>query len=172
MCGCIRILKDTERKRNMSKRKFNEREKEAFRKFAEAHAPKSNLPVDCLMAFVVGGIICVIGQAIHDIYVKTGANEESAKILVPITLVFISCVLTGFGIYEKIASKAGAGTLVPITGFANSVCSCAIDGKPEGYIRGVGAGMFAIAGPVIVYGSSAGVIYGIIYWVIKYSGLI
>ncbi len=156
----------------MSKRKFTEEEKQAFRKFAEAHAPKSNLPKDCLMAFIVGGIICTIGQAISDIYKYFGATEETTKILTPITLILVSCILTGFGIYEKIASKAGAGTLVPITGFANSVCSCAIDGKPEGYIRGVGAGMFAIAGPVIVYGSSAGVIYGIIYWVIKYLGLI
>ena len=149
----------------MAKRKFTEREKEAFRKFAEAHAPKSNLPKDCLMAFLFGGIICVIGQAINDIYSKAGAGKESVKILVPVTLVLISCILTGFGIYEKIASKAGAGTLVPITGFANSVCACAIDGKPEGLIKGVGSGMFAIAGPVIVYGVSASVLYGVIYWV-------
>lgn len=148
----------------MSKRKFSEREKEAFRKFAESHAPKSNLVADCLWAFVTGGIICVIGQGIHDIYIRMGALEETAKILVPITLVLISCILTGFGIYEKIAKKAGAGTLVPITGFANAVCSCAIDGKPEGFIRGIGAGMFAIAGPVIVYGTVASVVYGVIYY--------
>ncbi len=151
----------------MSKRKFTETEKEAFRKFAESHAPKSNLPMDCLYAFTIGGIICTIGQGLHDIYKYFGANEETTKILVPITLVFLSCLLTGFGIYEKIASKAGAGTLVPITGFANSVCSCAIDGKPEGLIKGVGAGMFSIAGPVIVYGSAASVIYGIIYWTVQ-----
>ncbi|MBE6703878.1 MAG: stage V sporulation protein AC [Ruminococcaceae bacterium] len=151
----------------MSKRKFTEAEKQAFRKFAEAHAPKSNLPKDCLMSFIVGGIICTVGQAISDIYKYFGANEETAKTLTPITLVLISCILTGFGIYEKIAKKAGAGTLVPITGFANSVCSCAIDGKPEGLIKGVGTGMFAIAGPVIVYGISAGVIYGIIYYIVN-----
>ena len=148
----------------MSKRKFSEREKEAFRKFAEAHAPKSSLVKDSIAAFIVGGLICVLGQGIHDIFLKLGAEEETAKILVPITLVLISVILTGFGLYEKIASFAGAGTLVPITGFANSVCACAIDGKPEGFIKGVGTGMFSIAGPVIVYGSVAGVIFGIIYW--------
>lgn len=147
----------------MSKRKFTEEEKQAFRKFAEAHAPKSNLYKDCLMAFVVGGIICTIGQAISDMYKYFGANEEASKTLTPITLILLSCILTGFGLYEKIAAMAGAGTLVPITGFANSVCSCAIDGKPEGLIKGVGTGMFAIAGPVIVYGISSGVLYGIIY---------
>ena len=148
----------------MSKRKFTETEKQAFRKFAESHAPKSNLMKDCFCAFISGGTICIIGQGIHDLYVRFGALEETAKILVPITLIFISCILTGFGLYEKIASKAGAGTLVPITGFANSVCSCAIDGKPEGFIRGVGAGMFAIAGPVIVYGTVASVVYGVVYY--------
>ena len=148
----------------MSKRKFSEREKEAFRKFAEAHAPKSSLLKDCVAAFIIGGLICVLGQGIHDVYTKLGAGEETAKILGPITLVLISVILTGFGLYEKIATVAGAGTLVPITGFANSVCACAIDGKPEGFIKGVGTSMFTIAGPVIVYGSVAGVIFGIIYW--------
>lgn len=148
----------------MHKRKFTETEKQAFRKFAEAHAPKSDTVKDTSVAFVIGGLICVAGQGIHDIYIKLGAMEETAKILVPITLVFISCILTGFGLYEKIASFAGAGTLVPITGFANAVCSCAIDGKPEGLIRGVGAGMFAIAGPVIVYGTISSIIYGIFYY--------
>ena len=147
----------------MSKRKFTETEKEAFRKFAEAHAPKSSIVKDCIMAFLSGGIICTLGQALGDIYLKLGIEKESTKILVPVTLVLISCVLTGFGIYEKIASKAGAGTLVPITGFANSVCACAIDGKPEGFIKGVGTGIFAIAGPVIVYGVCSSVVYGIIY---------
>lgn len=149
----------------MSKRKFSEQEKQAFRKFAEAHAPKSNLVKDCTSAFVSGGIICVIGQGIFDIYLKLGASEETAKILLPITLIFLSCILTGFGIYEKIASFAGAGTLVPITGFANAVCACSIDAKPEGYVLGVGAKMFTIAGPVIAYGTVASFIYGIFYYI-------
>ena len=148
----------------MQKRKFTETEKQAFRKFAEAHAPKSNLPKDTLCAFAVGGIICVIGQIVHDVYIKLGAAEETAKVLVPITLILVSCILTGFGLYEKIASFAGAGTLVPITGFANAVCACAIDGKPEGLVKGVGTGMFSIAGPVIVYGTLSSVIYGVFYY--------
>ncbi len=151
----------------MSKRKFNETEKEAFRVFADAHAPKSSLVTDCLWAFAVGGIICTLGQGISDIYKALGAGEDTAKILLPITLVFISCILTGFGIYEKIAQKAGAGTLVPITGFANAVCACAIDAKPEGFVLGVGAKMFSIAGPVIVYGTAASVVYGVIYYCLR-----
>lgn len=153
------------RRAKMPRRKFTQTQKQAFRKFAESHAPKSNLPKDCLMSFVVGGAICTLGQGIGDMYRFLDAGEESVKILVPITLVFISCILTGFGIYEKIASFAGAGTLVPITGFANAVCACAIDGKPEGLIRGVGTGMFTIAGPVIVYGTAASVVYGVIYYI-------
>ena len=149
----------------MSKRKFSQSEKQAFRKFAKSHAPKSNLPKDCLMSFTVGGIICVLGQGMGDLYKALDIGEDTVKILVPITLVLISCILTGFGIYEKIASLAGAGTLVPITGFANAVCACAIDGKPEGLIRGVGTGMFTIAGPVIVYGTASSVVYGVIYYI-------
>lgn len=149
----------------MSKRKFSQSEKQAFRKYAKSHAPKSNLPKDCLMSFAVGGIICVLGQGMGDLYKALDIGEDTVKILVPITLVLISCILTGFGIYEKIASLAGAGTLVPITGFANAVCACAIDGKPEGLIRGVGTGMFTIAGPVIVYGTASSVVYGVIYYI-------
>lgn len=153
----------------MQKRKFSEREKQAFRKFADSHAPKSSLVTDCVWAFFVGGGICLVGQGAHDLYMWLGAQEETAKILVPITLVLLSCIFTGFGLYEKLASKAGAGTLVPITGFANAVCSCAIDAKPEGFVLGVGAKIFTIAGPVIVYGTLASVIWGIIYYVMNYA---
>ncbi len=148
----------------MDKRKFNESEKEAFRKFAEAHAPKSKLLKDCIFAFIVGGIICVIGQGIGDIAKKFGVNEENVKSVVPVALIFLSCLLTGLGIYDKIASFAKAGTLVPITGFANAVCSPAIDSKSEGFVLGVGAKMFTIAGPVIVYGTVVSVLWGIIYF--------
>ena len=152
------------------KRKYTEQEKQAFRKFAQSHAPGSDTLKDCVKSFFVGGAICCIGQAFHDLYIYLGALESTAKILVPITLVFISCILTGFGIYEKIASKAGAGTLVPITGFANAVCSCAIDSKVEGYIKGIGTGMFKIAGPVIVYGILAGWGVGVIMWICEFAG--
>lgn len=146
------------------KRKYTEREKAAFRKFAREHAPGSSTARDCVWSFAVGGLICTLGQGLHDMYVWLGAQEGTAKVLVPVSLVLLSCVLTGLGIYEKIAAKAGAGTLVPITGFANAVCACAIDGKSEGYIKGIGPSMFKIAGPVITYGIFAGWVFGIVEW--------
>lgn len=147
----------------MDKRKFNENEKSDFRKYAEKHAPSSTLGKDCIFAFIVGGIICVIGQGIGDIAKHFGVSEENVKSVIPVSLIFLSCLLTGFGVYDKIAKFAKAGTLVPITGFANAVCSPAIDSKSEGFVLGVGSKMFIIAGPVIVYGSAASVIWGIIY---------
>lgn len=148
----------------MDKRKFNEADKAAFRKFADKHAPSSNLLKDCVFAFITGGIICVIGQGIGDIAKNLGVNEENVKSVIPAALIFLSCLLTGLGIYDKIAKFAKAGTLVPITGFANAVCSPAIDSKSEGFVLGVGAKMFTIAGPVIVYGSVVSVLWGIIYF--------
>lgn len=152
----------------MDKHKFNEQDKKNFKKYAEKFAPKSNLFKDCVLAFIIGGIICTVGQGIGDIGKMLGVSEENVKILIPCTLIILSCVLTGFGLYQKIAKYAGAGTLVPITGFANAVSSISIDSKAEGLILGVGANMFKIAGPVIVYGTLASVIYGIIYWVISF----
>ena len=151
----------------MGKRKFNEEEKKAFRRFADAHAPKSSHLKDGVLSFVIGGAICVLGQAISDGYTALGASEDTLKVLVPVTLIFLSCLFTGLGWYEKLASRAGGGTLVPITGFANSVCACAIDARPEGFILGVGAKMFTIAGPVIVYGSAASVVWGVIYYLLQ-----
>ena len=148
----------------MYKHKFNESDKKKFKKYAEGFAPKSNLLKDCIMAFLVGGFICVIGQGIGDIGRRIGINEENIKILIPCSLIVLSCVLTGLGLYQKIAKYAGAGTLVPITGFANAVSSISIDSKAEGLILGVGANMFKIAGPVIVYGTLASVIYGILFY--------
>jgi len=147
----------------MDKRNYSEKEKENFRKYADSHAPKRNLAADCTMAFIVGGAICTLGQFLFEIY-SGFLTEENAKTMVSVSLIFISCLLTGIGVYDTIAKKAGAGTLVPITGFANAVCSPAIDSRAEGYILGVAAKMFVIAGPVIVYGTAASVIYGIIYW--------
>lgn len=148
----------------MDKRIFNEKDKKNFRKYADSHAKKSNLPVDCLIAFIVGGIICVIGQGIGDIAKNLGVNEENTKAVVPVALILLSCILTSVGVYDKIAKHAGAGTLVPITGFANAVCSPAIDSRSEGFILGVGAKMFTIAGPVIVYGTVTSIIWGVIYF--------
>ena len=151
----------------MDKHKFNEKDKKNFKKYAEKFAPKSNLLKDCFVAFVVGGIICAIGQGIGDIGKSLGVNEENVKTLIPCSLIVLSCILTGLGIYQKIAKHAGAGTLVPITGFANAISSISIDSKAEGLIMGVGANMFKIAGPVIVYGTLTSVIIGIIYWIIS-----
>ena len=118
------------------------------------------------MAFIIGGIICVIGQGIGDIGKMLGVNEENTKILSPCSLIVLSCVLTGLGLYQKIAKYAGAGTLVPITGFANAISSIAIDSKAEGLILGVGANMFKIAGPVIVYGTLSSVLVGVVFWIV------
>ena len=137
---------------------------EAYKKFAKAHAPKSPMGKDCLRAFWVGGLICALEEGLSHLYLFLGITEENAKTLVPITLIFLAALLTGFGVFDDIAKFAGAGTLVPITGFANAMASPAIDYKSEGLVMGVGAQMFTIAGPVIVYGILTSVIYGIIYW--------
>ena len=120
---------------------------------------------DCIRAFLVGGLICIIGEALFDFYITYFPSPVYARSLVSITLIFLACLFTGIGWFDSIAKFAGAGTLVPITGFANAVASPAIDCKSEGLILGVGAKMFTIAGPVIVYGTVASVVYGIIYWI-------
>ncbi|MBQ4064615.1 MAG: stage V sporulation protein AC [Clostridia bacterium] len=133
--------------------------------YAEKRSVKSPLLADCLRAFLVGGLICAIGQGFTELYSSLSIGEETVKILVPVTLIFLTALLTGLGIFDNIAKFAGAGTLVPITGFANAVAYPAIDCKSEGFVLGVGAKMFTIAGPVIVYGTVASVVYGMIYWI-------
>ncbi len=127
-------------------------------------SPNSKSWIDIPKAFVIGGLICCIGQAFTDIYKSMGFDDKTAGAWTSITLVLISATLTGFGLYEKIAKHGGAGTLVPITGFANAVVSPALEFKAEGFVLGVGAKIFAIAGPVILYGTAASVIYGLIYY--------
>ena len=136
-----------------------------YKDYAEKRARKSNLLVNCIRAFIVGGAICTLGQLFHDFYVQMGMEEKEAGTLVSVTLIFLTALLTGLGVFDNIAKLGGAGTLVPITGFANSVVSPAIDNKAEGMIMGLGAKIFIIAGPVILYGTLASVIYGLIYWV-------
>ena len=121
--------------------------------------------MDYFNAFWVGGLICAFAEALVYGYSALQISEENVKTLVPVTLIFLAALLTGFGIFDDIAKFAGAGTLVPITGFANAVASPAIDDKSEGLVLGVGAQMFTIAGPVIVYGVLSSVIYGVIYWI-------
>lgn len=118
-----------------------------------------------ILAYIIGGIICVIGQLFMALYEWLGMPEKVVKMLVPVTLIFIAALLTGLKIFHKIAKRAGAGTLVPITGFSNAVSSPAIEFKNEGWILGVGAKIFSIAGPVIAYGTIASALYGVIYWI-------
>lgn len=140
--------------------------KETYKKYAEARAPRSPILKNCVRAFLVGGLICTIGQGLRDIYTKLcGMDTDDAGTMTAVTLVLIAVILTGLGVFDRIAKFAGAGTLVPITGFANSVASPAIDAQSEGWVLGVGAKIFTIAGPVLLYGTLAGAVYGMIYWI-------
>lgn len=133
-----------------------------YKKYTDRHAPRSHAGRNILHAFLVGGLICCAGQLLNNLYGLTGLDQESAATAASMTLVFLAALLTGLGVYDDIARFAGAGTLVPITGFANSVVSPALEFKSEGLITGTAAKMFVIAGPVIVYGISASVVYGLI----------
>ncbi len=135
-----------------------------YQKLAENLAPRSPVVKDCFNAFWIGGLICVLGQLIMNGYMALGLEKEDASTAVSMTLVALSALLTGLSIYDDIAKHAGAGTLVPITGFANAIAAPAVEFKTEGFVLGVGAKLFTIAGPVIVYGLAAGVVYGFIYW--------
>lgn len=142
-----------------------------YNKIVTKNSPKSKLFVNCIIAFLIGGAICTIGQGFTDLYAMLGAAEKDSKTLCSVTLIFIGILLTAIGVYDKIAKHGGAGTLVPITGFANAVSSPAIEFKSEGYIAGLGAKLFIIAGPVIVYGVSASIIYGFVLWILSLFGV-
>lgn len=135
--------------------------KQEYAQWTQEESPRSKGPVNIFKAFLSGGVVCTIGQLLLSLYERLGAGENAA-IFASLSLVVLSAVLTGLNVYDNIAKHAGAGTLVPITGFANSMVSAAMEFKTEGYILGLGVKMFSIAGPVIVYGVSASVIYGII----------
>lgn len=137
-----------------------------YKKITDRNSPKSNLFVDCIWAFIIGGGICTLGQALINFYSFLGLGEQSSKTLCSVSLIFIGIFFTAVHLYDNLAKHAGAGTLVPITGFANSIASPAIEFKTEGLVTGLGAKMFVIAGPVIVYGTTASVIYGLIHWII------
>ena len=136
-----------------------------YGKLISSMAPKSPIVKDCLNAFWIGGLICAIGQLIMNGYTALGLDKTDAGTATSMTLVALSALLTGFSLYDNIAKYAGAGTLVPITGFANAIAAPAVEFKTEGFILGVGAKIFTIAGPVILYGVSASVVYGLIYWI-------
>lgn len=135
---------------------------EQYDKLNKAASPPSPVIKDCLWAFFVGGAICCLGEGLHTLYVYLGLVGDDASVLTSTTLVGLSAIFTALGWYQKLAAKAGAGTLVPITGFANAVVSPAIEFKCEGLVTGVGAKMFLIAGPVIVYGVLASVLWGFV----------
>lgn len=140
---------------------------EEYGKIIKKLSPPSPKPKNFISAFCVGGLICVIGQLFTELYTYLGLFEKQIKMAVPVTLIFIAALLTGLNLFDKIAKRAGAGTLVPITGFANAVVSPALEFKSEGWVLGLGAKMFTIAGPVIVYGVSASAIYGIVLCVMN-----
>lgn len=133
-----------------------------YAKYVNKKSPNSPLALDMLKAFLVGGLICAVGQGLIDAFTSAGLDREAAGTAESMILIFIGAVLTGLGIFDKIAKFAGAGTLVPITGFANSIVSPALEFKSEGYITGTAVKMFTVAGPVIVFGVVASVLYGVI----------
>lgn len=142
-----------------------------YDKMVKKSSPNSKTFMNCIKAFLIGGLICAVGQGFMNLYIFLGLDEKSAKTLTSITLIFLGILLTAIGVYDKIARHAGAGTLVPITGFANSMSSPAIEFKAEGFITGLGAKLFIIAGPVIVYGISASIIYGSVLWILHMFGI-
>lgn len=140
--------------------------KKTYRRYAQSRAPHSPLLMDCMRAFLVGGTICCLGQLLRTLYMQVFSMPEiEAGTLTSVTLVFLAALLTGLGVFDDIARFAGAGTLVPITGFANAMVSAAIDSRAEGYVLGVGAKIFTVAGPVLLYGTAAGALAGGIRWV-------
>ena len=144
-----------------------EMSQQTYRRYAQAHAPRSPLVKDCLHACLVGGGICCAAQGLRTLYeVIFGFAGDDVGTMTSVTLVFVTALLTGFGVFDNIARFAGAGTLVPITGFANAVVSSAIDSRAEGYVLGVGAKIFTVAGPVLLYGTVAGTVYGVIEWLL------
>lgn len=142
-------------------------DKAQYRKYATSHAPKSPLLRNCVRAFCCGGGICALAQGLYTLYRKAlGLVSDEAYTLTSVTLIFVAVLLTAVGVFDKIARFAGAGTLVPITGFANAVASPAIDSRAEGLVMGVGAKIFTVAGPVLLYGTLAGSLYGVLYYLL------
>ncbi len=145
--------------------------KNDYKRFADARAKPSPTAKNCVCAFLVGGLICAVAEGLKQLFLYLGATTEDAGTLTSIVLVFTAALLTGLGIFDKIAKHAGAGTLVPITGFANAVVSPAIDSRAEGLVLGVGAKIFTVAGPVLLYGTLAGAVWGIIYRILLLFGI-
>jgi stage V sporulation protein AC len=139
-------------------------DKQAYAAWVKERAARSPWGKNCLWAFLVGGGICLLGQVLLRLYLSLGLGEREAGQTVTLSLIFLSALLTFLGVFDRIARHAGAGTLLPVTGFANAVVAPAMDNKSEGFITGVGAKTFTVAGPVLVYGTAAAVLYGVLYW--------
>lgn len=176
----IKYAANTEKRLNMSEKNSNEpnigavlnekdknKQKEMYNKYVENMTPKSNGWLNCLKAFIVGGAICLIGEILNNVYMSFGNDKELAGMFTTLTLVGLSVILTGFNIYQKLGQFAGAGSIVPITGFANSVVSPAIEYQAEGDVFGVGCKIFTISGPVILYGIFSSFLLGVIYWIMS-----
>ena len=136
-----------------------------YQQMAKRHAPRSPIVKDCVSAFVAGGVLCTLAQVVIMLLQQNGLDEKNARLCGSLSLIALSVLLTACNVYDNIAKHAGAGTIVPITGFANAMASPAQEFKTEGFVLGVGAKMFTIAGPVIVYGTVASVVYGVVYWI-------
>lgn len=178
--GNIEYVGSIETRLNMSEKNSNEpgigavlnekdknKQKEMYNKYVENMTPKSNGWLNCLKAFIVGGAICLIGEILNHVYMSFGNDKELAGMFTTLTLVGVSVILTGFNIYQKLGQFAGAGSIVPITGFANSVVSPAIEYQAEGDVFGVGCKIFTISGPVILYGIFSSFLLGVIYWIMS-----
>jgi len=143
-------------------------DKKTYVKYAKARAPKSPLGLDCVRAFLVGGAICALGEGISELWgLIPSLDEKDVGTLTASSLVFLAALFTGLGVFDKLAKFAGAGTLVPITGFANAIASPAIDSRAEGLVLGVGAKIFTVAGPVLLYGTLAGAAWGLIWYFVE-----
>lgn len=141
--------------------------KNGYSEYVEGNAKKSSIIQNCIIAFIIGGIICMLGQFITDISMYFGADKKLASSICSISLIFIGAFLTALKLYQPLGKIAGAGSIVPITGFSNSVVSPAIEYKSEGLVLGIGANMFKVAGPVLVYGIGSSIILGFIYYILK-----
>ena len=141
--------------------------RDEYREMVAQASWKTNITATVLKAFLIGGSICLTGEILRQYLLRRGLAEDAAGTWTSVILVFCSALLTGLGFYQKLAKHGGAGTLVPITGFANAVASAAVESKTEGFILGVGTKIFTIAGPVLLYGTAASAVYGVIYWLLK-----
>jgi len=140
-----------------------------YKEMVDKTNPPSSLFKDVILAFIVGGLICDVGQLVMNLFLRAGISEDNVGFYVATVMVFLGALFTGLGLYDELGKFAGAGSIVPITGFSNSIVSPAMEFKKEGYVFGVGAKMFVLAGPVLVYGISSSIVVGLIYWFIKYG---